>query len=156
LKSSIAAKASSSLLLTQTLFPLSSILREQSQPKDAATYCNTLTNLLFTEMAAPQQADGSYPRLNATKVKTGKYNGMIVSLVGRFISMESFQCSDGGTITLSNEHADIPAYDSNVIVEIVGQVSSPELVAVRMQLYGVPFVLGDMNIHENPYVFAVG
>ena len=84
-------------------------------------------------MANPQQADGAYPRLNAAMVGSGKYNGMIVSLVGKLLSTTSFQCCDGGTVQLSGDHADISDMDSNnngMVVEIVGQVASPTLVAV--------------------------
>jgi hypothetical protein len=87
-------------------------------------------------MASPQ-ANGYYPRLNAAMVATGSYNENIVSLMGRFVSggsaNVSFQCSDGGTLTLSVEHADIPNMDvaDGPVVEIVGQVMNQNEVAVR-------------------------
>jgi hypothetical protein len=89
-------------------------------------------------MAEPQ-ADGAYPRLNAAMVGSGKYNGMIVSLVGKFLSPVQFQCCDGGTVELSGDHADLSEMDFNsgMVVEIVGQVSSPTLVAVRKNCYCV-------------------
>ena len=78
-------------------------------------------------------ADGVYPRLNAAMLGSGKYNNTIVSLVGKFLSVTSFQCCDGGTVALSGDHADLSEMDfsSGMVVEIVGQVSSPTLVAVR-------------------------
>lgn len=83
-------------------------------------------------MAEPQ-ADGAYPRLNAGMLASGKYTNMIVSLVGKFVTESSFQCCDGVTVQLSRDHAELPAMDlsSGMVVEIVGQVSSPTLVAVR-------------------------
>ena len=84
-------------------------------------------------MAEQPQVDGAYPRLNAEMVGSGKYTNMIVSLVGKFLNESSFQCCDGGTVQLSRDHADLPAMDlsNGMVVEIVGQVSSPSLVAVR-------------------------
>jgi hypothetical protein len=89
-------------------------------------------------MAAPQ-ANGYYPRLNAAMIATGNYNGSIVSLMGRFVSGAggnggvSFQCSDGGTLSLSVEHAEIPNMDvqDGPVVEVVGQVMKENEVAVR-------------------------
>jgi uncharacterized protein YdeI (BOF family) len=90
-------------------------------------------------MATPQ-ANGYYPRLNAAMVSSGKYNGSIVSLMGRFVSggadgsHVSFQCSDGGTLSLSVEHADFPNMDvtDGPVVEVVGQVMKENEVAVRV------------------------
>jgi hypothetical protein len=89
-------------------------------------------------MATPQ-ANGYYPRLNAAMIATGNYNGSIVSLMGRFVSGAggnggvSFQCSDGGTLSLSVEHAEIPNMDvqDGPVVEVVGQVMKENEVAVR-------------------------
>jgi uncharacterized protein YdeI (BOF family) len=93
-------------------------------------------------MASPQ-ANGYYPRLNAAMVSSGKFNGNIVSLMGRFVSGAtdgnhvSFQCSDGGTLSLSVEHADFPNMDvmDGPVVEVVGQVMKENEVAVRPLLY---------------------
>jgi uncharacterized protein YdeI (BOF family) len=90
-------------------------------------------------MASPQ-ANGYYPRLNAAMVASGKFNGNIVSLMGRFVSGAtdgnhvSFQCSDGGTLSLSVEHADFPNMDvmDGPVVEVVGQVMKENEVAVRL------------------------
>jgi hypothetical protein len=92
-------------------------------------------------MATPQ-ANGYYPRLNAAMIASGKYNGSIVSLMGRFVSgggggggsNVSFQCSDGGTLSLSVEHAEIPNMDvqDGPVVEVVGQVMKENEVAVRV------------------------
>jgi uncharacterized protein YdeI (BOF family) len=96
-------------------------------------------------MASPQ-ANGYYPRLNAAMVSSGKFNGNIVSLMGRFVSGAtdgnhvSFQCSDGGTLSLSVEHADFPNMDvmDGPVVEVVGQVMKENEVAVRCNiLYGI-------------------
>lgn len=90
-------------------------------------------------MAAPQ-ADGYYPRLNAAMVQSGSYNSQIVSLMGRFTSgagadnTVGFSCCDGGTLTLSVEHADFPNMDvaDGPVVEVVGQVMEDSVVAVRI------------------------
>jgi hypothetical protein len=95
-------------------------------------------------MASPQ-ANGYYPRLNAAMVGSGKFNGNIVSLMGRFVSGAtdgnhvSFQCSDGGTLSLSVEHADFPNMDvmDGPVVEVVGQVMKENEVAVRIVIYNI-------------------
>ena len=76
------------------------------------------------------QADGYTPRLSASMLKTGNYNGKIVSIVGKFVSDLSFRCCDGELVDLSTEHAAIENLDREVAVEVVGQVSSPNLIAV--------------------------
>jgi D-ribose pyranose/furanose isomerase RbsD len=81
------------------------------------------------------QAEGSYPRLNASLVQSGRFNSMIVSLVGRFQSETSFVCCDGAPIRVSTEHLDqtLPQ-DAEMVVEIVAQVASENLVTVRFLL----------------------
>lgn len=74
--------------------------------------------------------------MNEAMLSGGKYNNTIVSLVGKFLSMTSFQCCDGGIVELSGEHADIPEMifnNNKMVVEVVGQVVSPTLVAVSGQ-----------------------
>jgi hypothetical protein len=84
------------------------------------------------------QADGYYPRVNASMISSGRFNNQIVSLMGRFVSgaqqdgTMSFSCSDAGTITLTGEHADFPDMDvaNGPVVEVVGQVMPESTVAV--------------------------
>lgn len=88
-------------------------------------------------MAEPQ-ADGAYPRLNAAMVASGTYNSSIASLVGKFDQSPAvFRCCDGGTVQLAGDHVDLAGMDctSGMVVEIVGQVASPTLVAVSPSCY---------------------
>lgn len=94
----------------------------------------------MTEQQQQQQpqANGEYPRLNSAMVASGRYNGLLVSLVGRFQEGgRLFACCDGGTVPLSVEHMDESAMhlihntNTGMVVEVVGQISSPSLVAVR-------------------------
>jgi hypothetical protein len=105
-------------------------------------------------MAAAQpaaQPDGAYPRLNAAMVNSGRFTGMIVSLMGRFVTGSSpssadgtvaFQCADQGVLQLSVEHAELPimdnlmttATDDRPVFEVVGQVVDSNLVAVSVYI----------------------
>jgi hypothetical protein len=83
------------------------------------------------------QPDGYYPRLNAAMLNSGNYNQMIVSVVGKVRGATDgsgiqFQCADGACIRVSTEHGEMPDLPPNAVVEIVGQASSPEEVAVRL------------------------
>ena len=89
------------------------------------------------------QPVGSYPRLNAAMLQSGKYEQMIVSLIGKIIvnshndddgvvTSMKFQCADGGVIQLATEHAEIPTLAGDAIVEIVGQAMSLNEVMVRV------------------------
>ena len=90
--------------------------------------------LYKTTMSAPQ-IDGAYPRLNAAMVATGQYNGQLVSLVGKFVSPQQFECSDRGQVQLDAAHADVDQIPQGVAVEIMGQVQGPTQVAVRTSNY---------------------
>jgi uncharacterized protein YdeI (BOF family) len=104
-------------------------------------------------MASPQ-ANGYYPRLNAAMVSSGKFNGNIVSLMGRFVSGAtdgqhvSFQCSDGGTLSLSVEHADFPNMDvmDGPVVEVVGQVMKENEVAVRLEHNCIVCIMNEIQL----------
>lgn len=77
--------------------------------------------------------DGAYPRLNAAMMATGKYDGEIVSLVGKFSPSgnDHFVCCDQGTIQLDLQHANLSHVPQEIVVEVVGQVTSNTLLAVR-------------------------
>lgn len=98
------------------------------------------------------QADGYYPRLNAGMVRSGQFNQKIVSLVGHFESNNSsFKCCDGNSVAISTEHVELPHIDPNTVVEVVGQVSTPELVAVFVVREFSP----DMNLEIYNKMIAV-
>jgi len=82
------------------------------------------------------QPDGSYPRLNGALLASGKYSGMIVSLVGKFGAAvpEQFVCCDNATIQLDMQQAEIAHIPQGTVVEIVGQVQSPNQVVVSTVL----------------------
>ena len=72
------------------------------------------------------QPDGSYPRLNGAMLGSGKYNGKIVSLVGKFdASQKHFECCDKMTVELDTAQADGMQIIPGTIAEIVGLVQSP-------------------------------
>ena len=72
------------------------------------------------------QPDGSYPRLNGAMLGSGKYNGKIVSLVGKFdASQKHFECCDKMTVELDTAQADGIQIIPGTIAEIVGLVQSP-------------------------------
>lgn len=78
-----------------------------------------------------QQPDGSYPRVNANMIQTNeKFNGMIVSVVGRIQSKNladsqiQFQCSDGGVVTMDISSAELPEHLDDVAFEAIGQVEN--------------------------------
>lgn len=81
------------------------------------------------------QPDGYYPRVNSAML--GQHVDMIVSLVGKIASpvgsIVQMQCADGGMIHLSTEHGELPIdLSSEMVVEVIGQVNSPQEVAVRI------------------------
>ena len=81
------------------------------------------------------QPDGYYPRVNSAML--GQHVDMIVSLVGKIASpggsVVQMQCADGGMIHLSTEHGELPIdLSSEMVVEVIGQVNSPQEVAVRL------------------------
>ena len=103
------------------------------------------------------QPDGSYPRLDSTHLKSGDYNGMICSFVGKIRGQNlaaqtvDFECSDGGVIQLDASQAELPEgmdlnTDQAPIVEVIGQANG-EIVTVRFVI--VLFVVGI-------YVIATG
>ena len=89
------------------------------------------------------QVDGAYPRLNAAMVSSGQYANQLVSLVGKFpnANWNEFQCSDGGRLQLDTTHAaaveELPPPQRDMVVEIMGQVQGPSMVAVRSAFYAV-------------------
>lgn len=90
--------------------------------------------LLSHIMSAPQ-ADGCYPRVDGRLLQSGKFSGMIVSLVGRFVPSGQdvgFRCADNVQIRLSIEHTEYPTIDmqDGPVVEVVGQVMDGGEVAV--------------------------
>jgi hypothetical protein len=82
-----------------------------------------------------QVPDGCYPRLNAAMLRTGNFESMIVSMVGKFIldGTNSFLCCDQGRIRLNAEQGAIPDdMHPDMVVEIVGQAVDAETVSVRV------------------------
>ena len=79
------------------------------------------------------QPDGGYPRLNASMMKSGKFNSMIVSLVGKFASTSpaedgciDFVCCDQGRVKVSLEQAEPPENlvdRPDMCFELIGQVT---------------------------------
>jgi hypothetical protein len=77
-------------------------------------------------------ADGAYPRLNASMCMSGRYEGSLVSVVGRYFGhAQQFQCSDGGTIQLITDHIEQPpnldVSGQGMPVELIGQLMDGRL-----------------------------
>ena len=86
------------------------------------------------EMSESGQPDGYYPRLNGEMMRSGKFVGSIVSMVGHFDNSDSaFRCCDGNVVQISTDMvAEMPeTRDPKMAVELVGQISSPDLLSVR-------------------------
>ena len=75
-----------------------------------------------------EQPQGYYPRINGKMLKSGDYNGQLVSLIGKFGSSQpngtvDFSTCDSMTISLSTEFAPVPDVKPEPpAVEVVGQV----------------------------------
>ena len=85
------------------------------------------------------QPDGYYPRLNAGMISSGQFQEMIVSVVGTVqpggsATAVDFSTADGGAIQLDTSHVEggLVLQDPNMVVEVIGQVSGPNQVTVRM------------------------
>ena len=83
------------------------------------------------------QVDGSYPRLNASLLQSGKFQDKIVSVVGKIqpggggMNSVQFQCADGGIIQVDTEQFELPSLSPDAVVEIVGQAAGPNQIMVR-------------------------
>lgn len=81
-------------------------------------------------MTEPQQPDGYYPRLNSELVNSGRFNGMIISLVGSFKPNSApdqngvmhLNCADGGTVRLHVEPDFGTANNYDEFIEAIGLV----------------------------------
>jgi hypothetical protein len=73
-------------------------------------------------------ANGVFPRLNASMCLSGKYEGTLISVVGKFHGPQQFQCSDGALIQLITDHLE-QAQD----MDMSGQGSALELVGQWME-----------------------
>lgn len=95
-----------------------------------------------------EQPDGSYPRVNSELIRTGNYDDMIVSVVGRFdvtnstttgssLMYSSFICSDDQPIELITEHAaalspEVMTVVNDMVFEIIGQAQQSSKLVVRI------------------------
>lgn len=94
----------------------------------------------------PPQPEGYFVRLNGGMIQTGKYMEHIVSLVGQIISHDTIRTADGSNVQVITEHLTANdeddgtggggglLVDPNVCVEIMGQVSGPTEITVRLLL----------------------
>lgn len=92
-------------------------------------------------MAEPQK-DGQYPRVNGAMIASRKYDGMIVSVVGKFMAehpnhegLIEFQAADQQKILFTTDQGTFPQNVSDPPYwEVVGQVMEDGTVAVRRTL----------------------
>lgn len=82
-----------------------------------------------------EQEDGCYPRINGAMLQTGKYNGMIVSAVGKVVGSNTLLAADGTSITMDTEQAAEPIMvNPDMCVEIIGSVEDQTTITVRIKL----------------------
>ena len=101
------------------------------------------------EVAAEQPvvADGYFSRVNGGMIQSGKYDQHIVSLIGQIISHDTIRTADGSTVQINTEHLATEDQDDgnggsssgllvdpNEAVEIMGQVTGPTEITVRLTL----------------------
>jgi hypothetical protein len=81
------------------------------------------------------QADGCYPRLDGKVFQSKTYDGMIVSVVGTFASLQQLLCSDNVSIALDVSNAELPSdLDTNMACELVGQQAGDSLVVSKVYI----------------------
>jgi hypothetical protein len=101
-------------------------------------------------------ADGYFSRVNGGMIQSGKYDQHIVSLIGQIISHDTIRTADGSTVQVNTEHLATEEsaetegqgedgggqsgsgsgliVDPNEAVEIMGQVTGPTEITVRVYL----------------------
>jgi hypothetical protein len=86
------------------------------------------------------QPDGSYPRVTASMLQTGHYNGMLVSVVGKLCSgggrggAVPMETCDGSQVMVTTDHFEGDSFhvgDPAMVLEIVGQVVDEQTFTVR-------------------------
>jgi hypothetical protein len=78
-----------------------------------------------------EQKDGCYPRVNGGMIQTQKYDGVIVSVVGKAVNQNTLQTADGTNITVSSEHlTDGLSVNPDLCIELIGQVSDATSIMV--------------------------
>jgi len=94
----------------------------------------------------PSQADGVFARINGGMMQSGKFMDQIVSLMGQVTAHDTIRSADGSSVQVITEHlftnndeeggdgggGDGLIVDPNMCVEIMGQVSSPTTITVRL------------------------
>jgi hypothetical protein len=84
-----------------------------------------------------QLPDGCYPRLNAALLRSGKFDGMVVSMVGKVLPDGSgfFLCCDQGRIRLDGDQGMIPSdlAATDMVIEVMGLAVDAETVSVRVR-----------------------
>lgn len=83
-------------------------------------------------MAEANFVDGAFPRLNASLLRQGSYVDALVSFVGKFEDKRTFRCSDGGTITVSDDQGELENWTQDSVVEIMGQPLGDSTVTVSV------------------------
>ena len=84
-------------------------------------------------MAAQQQADGYYPRLNGALLASGNFGGMIVSVVGTVEACDgqyaTVKCCDGGQARFQVDPSF--AHPPGTLLELIGVATEGNEVQVR-------------------------
>jgi hypothetical protein len=102
--------------------------------------CTPSSALISNRMAAAQDA-GCYPRVNGKMLQSGQYNGLIVSLVGRYESLNMngsnlpFKAADDTLVNINVKEVEpellpVSTGPTSPVMEIVGLVESSTQVLV--------------------------
>ena len=96
------------------------------------------TQLLSTMGDEQPFVEGAFTRLNAAMLRQGSWDETLVSFVGSFEDRNSFRCSDGQAINVSDEQYDLDNVGKENVVEIIGMVNQ-DVVSVSLYLTFLSF-----------------
>ena len=79
-----------------------------------------------------EQREGCYPRVNGQLIQSQQYNGAIISIVGKLVSADTLQASDGTAVTVDTTQIEGDLINNpDMAVEIIGQVADATHITVR-------------------------
>lgn len=82
-----------------------------------------------------EQREGCYPRVNGEMVQSQQYNGAIVSIVGKLVSVDTLQASDGTNVAVDTSQIEGGLINNpDMVVEVIGQVADATNITVSIDL----------------------
>jgi hypothetical protein len=80
-----------------------------------------------------EQREGCYPRVNGEMVQSQKYNGAIVSILGKLVTVDTLQASDGTSVSVDTSQIEGGLVNNpDMVVEMIGQVADATNVTVSI------------------------